>query len=266
MHEIRTEIDIDASLADVWGILTDFRAYPEWNPFIRAIDGRLDPGSKLKVRIEVPGSRPMNFRPRILLADPQRELRWLGRFLLPYIFDGEHRFALELNASERITFRQSEQFRGLLVPFLRGRLDQGTRAGFAAMNQAMKLRAEALAQANRAARVLAASCKECTIIKVSRGDSSGKVPLDERIEEPCTVIKLPGDNVDVSARIGSAPEYPTTTNPTADAVLMLRNTTRAGVGDMIAVAGWKLRVSGISPGFDSIGKLVRTVVEATLWE
>ena len=44
---LSSEIEIDASPDRVWSVLTDFAAYPDWNPFIRRLDGRSrsDPGS-----------------------------------------------------------------------------------------------------------------------------------------------------------------------------------------------------------------------------
>ena len=43
-------------------------------------------------------------------------------------------------------FTQREEFRGVLVPLLWKQLDTRTRAGFEAMNEALKARAEARAQ------------------------------------------------------------------------------------------------------------------------
>jgi uncharacterized protein YndB with AHSA1/START domain len=34
MKEIYTEIEINASAEEVWHVLTDFGAYPEWNLFL----------------------------------------------------------------------------------------------------------------------------------------------------------------------------------------------------------------------------------------
>ena len=32
MKELRSEIEIEAPTERVWGVLTDFAAYPEWSP------------------------------------------------------------------------------------------------------------------------------------------------------------------------------------------------------------------------------------------
>jgi len=139
---LRTEIDINASGERVWRVLTDFGAYGEWNPFITSISGQVKQGARLKVRVQPPGGRGMTFRPTVLAADPNRELRWVGRLLLPGIFEGEHAFLITPLENGRVRLRQQETFRGLLVPLLRRLLDGQTRAGFEAMNRALKERAE----------------------------------------------------------------------------------------------------------------------------
>ena len=139
---LRTEIDINASGERVWRALTDFSAYGEWNPFITSISGEVRRGARLKVRVQPSGGRGMTFRPTVLAADRNRELRWVGRLLFPGIFDGEHAFLITPLENGRVRLRQQETFRGLLVPLLRRLLDGQTRAGFEAMNRALKERAE----------------------------------------------------------------------------------------------------------------------------
>jgi hypothetical protein len=109
--EIRHEIEIDASPDAVWAVLADTGAYPEWNPFVRRLTGDLREGAKLEAQIAPPGGRPMTFKPTVLAADPGRELRWLGRLLVPGVFDGEHRFQLEPLPDGRTRFIQSERSR-----------------------------------------------------------------------------------------------------------------------------------------------------------
>lgn len=141
MRELRAAIDIQATPERVWEILTDFPAYPEWNRFIQSIEGRADPGSTLEVRIAPHGGKARTFKPTVLVAEPGRELRWLGRVLAPGIFDGEHSLRIEPIGESRVHFVQAERFQGLLVPLFAAALDKTAR-GFTAMNEALKQRAE----------------------------------------------------------------------------------------------------------------------------
>lgn len=141
MSNIHTEIEIDAPAETVWAVLTDFGAFPAWNPFIQEIDGPLETGARLRVRLVPPGGKGITLRPKVLAATAPHDLRWLGRLGLPRIFDGEHHFEITTLEHGRVRFVQAEKFRGVLVPFLRGVLRQ-TAAGFEEMNAALKARAE----------------------------------------------------------------------------------------------------------------------------
>jgi hypothetical protein len=140
--ELSTSIEINASPSAVWQILTDFSRFPQWNPFIRSIRGEVTQGMQLHVQIQPPDGAGMTFHPKVLIAKPGNELRWLGRLLLPGLFDGEHRFQIEPLGEHRVRFVQSEIFSGLLVPLLWRSLDIKTRQGFEEMNQALKSQAE----------------------------------------------------------------------------------------------------------------------------
>ena len=143
MKELYSEIEIAASAERVWRILTDFASYPQWNPFVRRISGELKTGERLEVRLEPPGGMGITLRPTVLNAEPNRELRWLGRLLVKGLFDGEHSLAIQQLGENRVRFVQSEAFNGLLVPLLARSLDKSTWRGFEEMNRALKERAEA---------------------------------------------------------------------------------------------------------------------------
>ena len=143
MKELHSEVEINAPAERVWQLLTDFTSYPRWNPFIRSISGEPTTGERLEVRIEPPDGRGMTFKPTVLNAEPNRELRWLGHLLVPGLFDGEHSLAIQPLEENRVRFIQSETFRGLLVPLFSRSLDHNTRRGFEEMNRALKERAEA---------------------------------------------------------------------------------------------------------------------------
>jgi hypothetical protein len=143
MSSIETSIDIAASPARVWSVLTDFAAYPQWNPFITRIAGAPVVGGRLVVTIQPPGRKAMMFRPVVLVATPDVELRWRGRLLMPGLFDGEHAFRLA-PAGGGCRLDHGEVFTGLLSGLLGGTLP-ATRRGFLAMNEALKTRAEGIA-------------------------------------------------------------------------------------------------------------------------
>ena len=142
MKELRTEIEIQASDERVWQLLTDFASFPQWNPFIRSATGEVKAGARLEVHVQPSGSRGMTFKPKVLRAEPNRELRWRGHLIVPGLFDGEHIFRLDSLGSRGVRFTQREVFTGLLVPLLARGLDTDTRRGFEEMNLALKERAE----------------------------------------------------------------------------------------------------------------------------
>jgi hypothetical protein len=144
MHQLETQIEIEAPVEQVWSLLIDFPLYPRWNPFVRSIEGNLVIGQPLKIFIQPPGASGMRFRPTVLTVQPNRELRWKGKLLLPGLFDGEHYFKLEAKPGGGLTFRQGEIFSGILVPLFRRSLDGATKQGFIAMNEALKHEAEKL--------------------------------------------------------------------------------------------------------------------------
>lgn len=145
MKAVNTYIEILAPPETVWAILSDFEAFDQWNPFIVHIAGPVVEGQGLEVRLHPPQGRAMTFRPTLLAVRPERELRWLGHLAFPGLFDGEHIFLIEPTEGG-VRFTQREEFRGILLPLLWRQLDTKTRAGFEAMNKALKVRAEASAE------------------------------------------------------------------------------------------------------------------------
>lgn len=140
---IETEIEISAPPEAVWQVLADGAAYPDWNPFVRQLDGDLAEGARLDVRIAPPSGDPMSFAPMVLVADENVELRWRGKLGVRGIFDGEHAFRLEETAQGTTILHHGESFRGLLGYPLFALVGTDTKAGFEAMNRALKSRVEA---------------------------------------------------------------------------------------------------------------------------
>jgi hypothetical protein len=139
---IYTEIRINAPAKKVWSVLTDFEKYPDWNPFIRSLKGVPEKGKKIDVLLQAPQKKAMRFKPRVLQFEKEKEFRWIGKFILPRLFDGEHTFKVTANSDGSCTFVQYERFRGIMVPFVKQMLDNNTCEGFEEMNMALKNRCE----------------------------------------------------------------------------------------------------------------------------
>jgi hypothetical protein len=118
-YSIQTSADIDASPSEVWAVLTDYAAYPEWNPTQSDLAGAT-----------------------VVETVPNRTLRWQTTAGIVGIFDGERTFSLEKldDGSTRLT--QSELFRGIVVPFVGASLKDETAPGFHEMNAALRERVE----------------------------------------------------------------------------------------------------------------------------
>lgn len=137
---LSTNIDIQATPATVWSILTDLKAFPSWNPFLTEASGPLDVGQQLSIR-----AGGMAFRPTVTHCIPKQRIAWLGKFWFKGLFDGIHSFRLEALPNGYVRFHHEEHFSGLLVGLFKKKLNTETRAGFEAMNKALKARAEQLA-------------------------------------------------------------------------------------------------------------------------
>ncbi|MCP4308077.1 MAG: SRPBCC domain-containing protein [bacterium] len=143
MRNLTTEITIDAPASVVWEILTNLGKYEVWNPFIISSEGDVTEGSHLRNTMRPPGGKPTRFKPTVTAVESGKYFEWLGHLGVRGLLDGRHQFKLEA-VGERTRFIQSEEFTGILVPLFAKMLDSKTKAGFEAMNQAIKERAEAV--------------------------------------------------------------------------------------------------------------------------
>ena len=142
MQRIVTQIDIDASPAAVWTQLTDFQAYPEWNPHVVSAAGDLREGATLDIVVSRAGQRDRGMAVRITTIEPGRRLAWVGRFGHRALFEGEHTFELVALEGGRTRLHNVETVSGLLAGFVTA--DEPERE-YEAMNRALKARVEGVA-------------------------------------------------------------------------------------------------------------------------
>jgi hypothetical protein len=137
--EIKTEILIQAPVSKVWKVLTHIQEYPNWNSFIKKLEGILKVGENLRAEIQPVDSSTMIFKPKVLQFEENRTLQWKGKFLINGLFDGTHSFELVENQDGSTIFKQSELFNGVLVGLFNL---ENTIKGFEAMNRELKRKCE----------------------------------------------------------------------------------------------------------------------------
>jgi hypothetical protein len=140
MRALDASADIAAPTERVWEVISDLASYARWNPFVVRAAGEVAVGAQLRVTIAAPGHRPVTFRPRVLEVEPGRQFTWLGRTLLPGLFDGRHTLSVT-PTDGGARFRTREEVTGILVPVLGGIMRDSQR-GFELMAAAVKARAE----------------------------------------------------------------------------------------------------------------------------
>ena len=118
MSTVKTSTIISAPPERVWEVLVDFGSYPTWNPFVKSISGILEVGKRLAVRIAPSGGSGMAFKPVVTELREAAVLEWLGHLMIPGIFDGRHRFELTRMSDGTTAFSQSENFSGMMIPFM----------------------------------------------------------------------------------------------------------------------------------------------------
>ena len=142
MQEVRSEIEIDSYAETVWGILTDFATYEQWNPFINKIVGLPKQGERVDIYIQTPSGKKRRYSPRITKVEERRELRWFGKSSLPGFLNAEHIFMIEELQPNHVRFIQREVFDGLMTRLFGKGFDKEISQGFNEMNNALKKRAE----------------------------------------------------------------------------------------------------------------------------
>ncbi|WP_428239498.1 SRPBCC family protein [Gynuella sp.] len=137
-REVRTEIEIDTSIQDVWKVLTDFDTYHQWNPFLTRIQGNLQVGNELHISVTFPNQDSMNFKASVVAVEEGNNIRWFGKFLLKSIFSGTHSLELESISEHRCRLINREEYGGFLIRFMWAKLAQNAADGFMQMNQGLK--------------------------------------------------------------------------------------------------------------------------------
>jgi hypothetical protein len=139
---VEDRIGIRAPAEVVWDIVADLSRWHEWNPTYTKATGEVRIGGTLALTLELPGQPAQEIKPRVVDWVPNEQLHWQLRFMGGLITTLRY---IEINALSETgcIVDNGEIFGGLMGRSLGKRVGRSVRAGFQAMNAALKDCAEA---------------------------------------------------------------------------------------------------------------------------
>ncbi|MCI0440393.1 MAG: SRPBCC domain-containing protein [Chloroflexi bacterium] len=138
MKQFRVTKTINAPPETIWAILTDAPSYPEWDPGMIRLEGRIAPGEKVKAVTRLNPKRA--FPAKVSEFVPNQTMTWSGGMPLG-LFKGERTFTLAPKGDGATEFSMREAFSGPLL-FLIGRTIPDLSPSFEDFANGLKARAE----------------------------------------------------------------------------------------------------------------------------
>jgi hypothetical protein len=137
MKKYSASITINASPDVIWSILTDASGYPDWDPAMDHIEGKLAQGETVKFFTRLSSQA---FPVKVTAFEPHRKLALTGG--MPFgLFKSERTHTLTPGKDGQTTFKTEEIFSGLLLPIFGGSIPDLTE-NFRAFAAGLKAQAE----------------------------------------------------------------------------------------------------------------------------
>lgn len=140
--KLEHRLGIKAPAHVVWAIISDLATWHEWNPLYPEAKGVIGFGERLTLTLALPGRKPGVIHPRVLDWAPDEAIHWKLSMLLGLV-DTTRYLEIEKMSETGCIFSNGEIFDGLLGPTVGRAMRRPIRAGFAAMGEAVRDRAEA---------------------------------------------------------------------------------------------------------------------------
>ncbi len=110
-------VSIAATPEVIWSKLTDAAGFSKWNSTVESIEGTIDIGQKLTIRVPVAPGRA--FTPKVVEFVAGKRMVWRDGFYP--MFQGARTFTLTPRGAST-DFEMVEVFRGIMLPMIKGSL------------------------------------------------------------------------------------------------------------------------------------------------
>lgn len=135
---VHTEIIINSSKENVWGVLTDMEKYPEWNPVMQLVEGDVAEGNKVKYLFTQDENRSYEVGTTVHKYIPNELLNQKGG--IPLVLSFNHKYILEENDNFTKVIIH-EDYSGISVNFWN---PTEVENAYTKLNKALKKRVEQL--------------------------------------------------------------------------------------------------------------------------
>lgn len=106
---------IEAEPQVIWDLLTDAASYPEWNPAVLGIEGRIADGEKISLTSIVNPER--QFKLNVTEVQPPHHMVWWDGMPLG-LFKGVRTFDVSATGDGTSSFKMEEVYSGLMAPLI----------------------------------------------------------------------------------------------------------------------------------------------------
>lgn len=138
MKELTTELSLEAPVARIWELLSDFALYPEWNPLFPKAKGSMNVGESFELDVQLPGIDRFAIRPTMEAVEQESRICWQSSMVSKGVL--RWTFAIELipDQSGKLRFVQRSEFKGVLAPLFAFAMTKPVAEGMEELNLAVK--------------------------------------------------------------------------------------------------------------------------------
>ena len=142
---VSDRVEIDATPAQVWAVITDFASYEEWNPFTVRVEATLELGSPVVLHLPDPSKPGETFatHEQISVIDAPHHLQYNTGDSIPGIHAVRDQWVEDLGDG-RSAYRTTDVFTGEHAGPVFAMQQEWVTAGFNATAHALKARVESL--------------------------------------------------------------------------------------------------------------------------
>ncbi len=140
--KVEHRIGVQAAPETIWAQVADIAGWTAWNPLYPRASGVLRIGERLTLDVALPGQALRAIRPTVVDWIPNEQVIW-RLTMLGGLIKSIRYIEIDQLAETSCILSNGEIFDGLLGPTLVRRLRGPLKAGFTAMGEALKARAEA---------------------------------------------------------------------------------------------------------------------------